>query len=175
MSRDPCRRRDGFHRPRFSPLFKFHFTLHSGLKTLQFCPVSASKGWPVFQPPYLHSIHASAITCLSEVCSLHPELLARLETHSPGPPSGSYVLPSQVILSVFFSVSVFCSVFFLCFFSLRILCPPFPGDSFPFSLFFLHPTFSQRPWPIDGGEANPPAAVPPSLILTGAFKPLLLK
>ena len=102
--------------------------------TLQYCPVSASKGWPVFQPPYLHSIHASAITCLSEVCSLHPEVLARLETHSPGPPSGAYVLPSQV-------------------------------HSLPFS---LQLTFPQRPWPVDGGEANPPAAVPPSLILTGS-------
>jgi len=79
----------------------------------------ASKGWPVFQPPYLHSIHASAITCLSEVCDVHPDLLARLETHSPGPPSPTYVLPSQ------------------------------------------------RGWPVDGGEAQPPAAAPPSLILTG--------
>lgn len=92
----------------FSPLF--HFILHSGFKTLQYCPVSASKGWPVFQPPYLHSIHASAITCLSEVCSLHPELLARLETHSPGPPSGAYVLPSQVhfaLFCLFFSTDLF--------------------------------------------------------------------
>ena len=32
---------------------------------------------------------------------------------------------------------------------------------------FLPLTFPQRPWPVDGGEANPPAAVPPSLILTG--------
>ena len=134
MSRDPCRRRDGLHRPRFYHLPLFHLVLHLDLITLQYCPVSASKGWPVFQPPYLHSIHASAITCLSEVCSLHPELLARLETHSPGPPSGAYVLPSQV-------------------------------HSLPFS---LQQTFPQRPWPVDGGEANPPAAVPPSLILKGS-------
>ena len=90
----------------FQP-FIVHASFHTPL-CFQYYPLSASKGWPVFQPPYLHSIHASAITCLSEVCSLHPDLLARLETHSPGPPSGSYVLPSQVH-------SVLCLFAFFCF------------------------------------------------------------
>ena len=42
-----------------------------------------------------------------------------------------------------------------------------PCVCLPFSV-FLQLTFPQRPWPVDGGEANPPAAVPPSLILTGS-------
>ena len=37
-----------------------------------------------------------------------------------------------------------------------------------FLLFVLSRPLFQRPWPVDGGEANPPAAVPPSLILTGS-------
>ena len=44
-----------------------------------------------------------------------------------------------------------------------------------FLLFVLSRPPFQRPWPVDGGEANPPAAVPPSLILTGSPSLNILK
>ena len=46
-----------------------------------------SKSWPEFHPPYLSSVHASAITCLSHICDLEPgmmDTLAQMAAVRPG-------------------------------------------------------------------------------------------
>ena len=49
------------------------------------------------------------------------------------------------------------------------------NSSFDLFAVCFEPATFQRPWPVDGGEANPPAAVPPSLILTGSPSLNILK
>ena len=39
---------------------------------------AVSKSWPEFQPPYLTSVHASAITCLAHVCDLDQGMMETL-------------------------------------------------------------------------------------------------
>ena len=146
MSCDPCRRRDGLHRPRFfhlscSPLLCSRFSFHTPLYfqqiltlfQLQKVGLSSSlpictRSTPAPSPASLRSAH-STLTC-SPVLRLTPLAL-------PPDPTSS---PPRCIQ---------------------------PCVCLPFSV-FLQLTFPQRPWPVDGGEANPPAAVPPSLILTGS-------
>ena len=43
-----------------------------------------TKSWPVFEPPYLHSIHASAITCLAQFCDILEDVFDRIENLSLG-------------------------------------------------------------------------------------------
>ena len=43
-----------------------------------------TKSWPVFEPPYLHSIHASAITCLSQFCDIVEDVFDKVESLSRG-------------------------------------------------------------------------------------------
>jgi lethal(2) giant larvae protein len=40
-----------------------------------------AEGWPLYEVPYLHSIHASAITCLAQVTAVAGPVLAALERH----------------------------------------------------------------------------------------------
>ena len=140
MSRDPCRRRDGLHRPRFYhlPLSMFHFILRSDLITLQYCPVQLQK------------VGLSSSLPISTQSMQAPSPASQRSAHS----TRSCSPVSRPI---------------------RLALPPEPTFSpprciqpvcLPISV-FLPLTFPQRPWPVDGGEANPPAAVPPSLILTG--------
>ena len=42
-----------------------------------------TEGWPEYPLPYLLSLHASAVTCLSLQSSVSPELVARLSTREP--------------------------------------------------------------------------------------------
>jgi lethal(2) giant larvae protein len=40
-----------------------------------------AEGWPLYEVPYLHSIHASAITCLAQVTAVAGPVMAALERH----------------------------------------------------------------------------------------------
>ena len=140
MSRDPCRRRDGLHRPRFFSFVLFHTPL-----------------W--FQnSPILPCFSFKRVACLpASLSALNPCERHHLPLRGLLAPPGA-ARPSRDSLTRP---------------SLRSLRSPLPGAfsslCLPFSV-FLPLTFSQRPWPVDGGEANPPAAVPSSLILTGPFR-----
>jgi lethal(2) giant larvae protein len=64
-----------------------------------------AEGWPLYEVPYLHSIHASAITCLAQVTAVAGPVMAALERHhrtgahqptispNPWPVSGGVVTP----------------------------------------------------------------------------------
>ena len=139
MSRDPCRRRDGLHRPRFFsfvPSFISYSTLVSKLSNIalfQLQKGGLSSSLPICTQSMRAPSPASPRSARS-TRSCSP--VSRL-THPDLPPEPTFSPPRCIL---------------------------------PFSVCFFPLTFSQRPWPVDGGEANPPAAVPSSLILTGSFR-----
>jgi lethal(2) giant larvae protein len=66
-----------------------------------------AEGWPLYEVPYLHSIHASAITCLAQVTAVSGPVMAALERHhrtgthqpavspNPWPVSGGVITPAK--------------------------------------------------------------------------------
>ncbi len=65
-----------------------------------------AEGWPLYEVPYLHSIHASAITCLAQVTAVAGPVMAALErhhrsgTHQPAVSPNPWPVSGGVVTSV---------------------------------------------------------------------------